>query len=118
MTGTLTIIDAAKGRAVARCADQYRSVTGLSRALVRILSVAWVGLNAVLYWAANPPDVTLIGSYNEGYTRVADARWPDRHNLGGCPRIGADRFVAPAKPALAPSMAVVARESGFETDFL
>jgi len=38
-------------------------------------------------------------------------------SLGGCPRTGVDRFVAPAKPALPPSMAVVARESGFEAIF-
>ncbi len=36
---------------------------------------------------------------------------------GGGPRTGADRFVAPAKPALAPSMAVVARGSEFEVNF-
>ncbi len=38
--------------------------------------------------------------------------------LGACPRIEADRFIAPAKPALPPSLAVVARESYFELDFL
>jgi len=38
--------------------------------------------------------------------------------LGGCPRIGIDRFIAPAKPALPPSMAVVAKGGPFEASFL
>ena len=42
---------------------------------------------------------------------------PKSYTLGGCPRIETDRFVAPAKPALPPSMEVVARESPFESDF-
>jgi len=33
------------------------------------------------------------------------------------PSMAVDRFIAPAKPALPPSMAVVARESGFEAIF-
>jgi hypothetical protein len=37
--------------------------------------------------------------------------------LGACPRIGTGRFIAPAKQALPPSMAVVARGIHFESDF-